>query len=61
MLRTNLLIKHATEGNIDGKRRRERRRKQLLGKLGGGKGKVLEFEKESTRSHSLENSLWKRL
>ena len=61
MLRTNRLIKHVTEGNIDGKRRRERRRKQLLGKLGGGEGKVPEFEKESTRSHYLENSLWKRL
>jgi hypothetical protein len=37
MLRTNHLIKHANEGNIEGKRILERRRKQLLDKLGAGR------------------------
>jgi hypothetical protein len=61
MLSRNCLIKHIAEGNIEGTRRRERRHKPLLGKLGSGEGKKLEFEKESTRSHSLEKWLWKRL
>jgi hypothetical protein len=26
-----------------------------------GKGKILEIERGSTRSHSVQNSLWKRL
>jgi hypothetical protein len=55
MLRTNRLIKHVTEGNIEGKRRRERRRKQLLGNRGGGEGKVLEFEKEE----ALDRTFWR--
>ena len=39
--------------------RQGRRRKQLLNEL---KGKsILEIERGSSRSHSVENSLWKRL
>jgi hypothetical protein len=30
ILRRNCLLKHVTEGKIEGRRRRERRRKQLL-------------------------------
>jgi hypothetical protein len=40
--------------------RRGRKRKQLLDDL-KGKEKILEIESGSTRSHSMENSLWKRL
>ena len=47
MLRTNHLIKHVTEGDIEGKRRRERRRKQLLGKLGGWKGRHWNLKKKA--------------
>jgi len=30
ILRSNLLLNHFSEGNVDGSRRRERRRKELL-------------------------------
>jgi hypothetical protein len=40
--------------------RRGRRRKQLLDDL-KEKEKILEIKRGSTRSHCVENSLWKRL
>jgi len=45
-----------TEGKIEVTVRRGRRRKQILGYL-GGKEKILRFQRGSTRSHSVENSL----
>ena len=60
-LRRNCLLKHAMEGKIGGSievtGRRGRRRKQLLDDLKEGE----ETERGSTRSPSMENSLWKRL
>jgi hypothetical protein len=50
VLRRNCLLKHIIEGKIRGTRRRGRTRKQLLEVEGGSSG-----------SHSLENSVWKRL
>jgi hypothetical protein len=56
ILRRNCLLKHVIEGKFEGRiemtGRRGRRRKQLLDDL---------KEKRSTRSHLVENSLWKRL
>jgi hypothetical protein len=40
--------------------RRGRRRKQLLDDL-KKKERILKIERGSTRSHPVENSLWKRL
>jgi 2-C-methyl-D-erythritol 4-phosphate cytidylyltransferase len=64
ILRRNCLLKHAIEGKIDVRievtRRRERIRKQLLDDLQEN-DRVREIEGGSTRSHSVENSLWKRL
>jgi hypothetical protein len=60
-LRRNCLLKHVIEGKLEGRiemtGRRGRRRKQLL----EGKENILEIERGSTRSHPVENSLWKRL
>jgi hypothetical protein len=54
LLRRNCLLKQVTEGKtegmMEGPGRQGRRHKQ-----------VLEIKRGSTRSHSLENSLWKRL
>jgi hypothetical protein len=56
------LLKHVNEGKIEGRievtGRRGRRRKQLLDDL---KENYMEIERESTRSQSVENALWKRL
>jgi hypothetical protein len=53
----NCLLKHVIEGKIEGKievtGRRGKRHKQLLYDLKKKRG--------STRSHSVENSLWKRI
>jgi hypothetical protein len=58
ILRRNCLLKHVIEGKVEGRiemtGRRGRRRKQLLNDL-------KEIERGSTRSHPVENSLWKRL
>jgi hypothetical protein len=54
------VIEGKLEGRIEMTGRRGRRRKQLLVLL-QGKEKILEIERGSTRSHSMENSLWKRL
>jgi len=57
------LLKHVTEGNTEGRKevtgRRARRGKQLLDEV--KKAMILETERGSTRSHSVENSLWKKL
>jgi hypothetical protein len=64
ILRRNCLLKHVIEGKLEGRiemtGRRGRRRKQLLDDL-KEKEKILEIERGSTRSHPVENSLWKRL
>jgi len=61
-LRRNCFLKHVIEEKIEGSievtGRRGRRRKQLLDDL---KENYMEIERESTRSQSVENSLWKRL
>jgi hypothetical protein len=54
------VIEGKLEGRIEMTGRRGRRRKQLLDDL-KGKEKILEIERGSTRSHTVENSLWKRL
>jgi hypothetical protein len=43
---------------IEGMRRKRRRRRRLLDDL---EKIILKFERERTRSHSLENLLWNRL
>jgi hypothetical protein len=59
ILRGNHLLKYVIEGKVKGgmqvTERRGIRRKQLLN------GRVLQIERGSTRSHPVENSLWKRL
>jgi len=64
ILHRNCLLKHATEGKIKGRTeimgRRGLRCKQLLDDL-KGKNRIQEIERGSTRLHSVENSLWKRL
>ena len=56
------LLKHDNEGKIEGRieviGRRGRRHKQLLDDL---KEDYMETERESARSQSVENLLWKRL
>jgi len=63
ILRRNCLLKHVIEGRIEGRirvtGRRERRSKQLLDGLKGKR--ILAIERGLTRSHSVENSLQKRL
>jgi hypothetical protein len=64
ILRRNCLLKHVIEGKLEGRiemtGRRGRRRKQLLDDL-EGKEKILEIERGSTRSHPVENLMWKML
>ena len=60
ILRRNCLLEHIIEGNM-GRRMevtgiQERRRKQLV-----NDERILEIERGITRSHIVENSLWKRL
>jgi hypothetical protein len=58
------LVKHVIEGKIEGRigvmGRRGRRRKQLLDDR-KEKKMILEIERECTKSHYVENSLWTRL
>ena len=62
--RTNCLLKHIIEGEIEGTievaLRRGRRGKQLLCELKGNE-RILEIERRSTISRFVEKSLWKRL
>jgi hypothetical protein len=64
ILRRDCLLKHVigrkTEGRIEVTGRRGRRCKKYMDDL-KGKKRMLETGKGSTGSHSLENSLWKRL
>jgi hypothetical protein len=53
------VIEGKLEGRIEMTGRRGKRRKQLLDDL--EQKKILEIERGSTRSHPVENSLWKRL
>ena len=58
ILRRNSLLKHVTEGKTEGKRKRRRRFKRLLGDL--KEKKILEFERENATMQFLENS-WNTL
>jgi len=58
IFRRNCLLKHVIVGNIEGTRREVRRCKRPLEDF---KVKIRETERGSTRSHSLEDSLWKKL
>jgi hypothetical protein len=64
LLRRNCLLKHFIEGNkeimIEVTGRQRRRSKQLLCDLKENR-RILEVERGSTRSHSVENSLWKKV
>ena len=60
ILRSNCLLKHVIEVQTDMTGRRGRRRKQLLDDFKGGK-RIQETERGSSRYHTVENSLWKRL
>jgi hypothetical protein len=64
MLRRNSLLEHVMEGKIQGRvvvtGIRLRGRKQLLYEL-KAKKRILEIERGSTGSHSVENSLCRRL
>jgi hypothetical protein len=55
--RRNCLLKHVVERKNEDEGKRRRRRKQLLDDL----KEIMGIEKGSTRSHPVENSLWKRL
>jgi hypothetical protein len=61
-LRRNGVLKHIIQGKVErrikGAGRWRRRREQLLGYL---KERILEIESGSTRSHCVENSLWKKV
>jgi hypothetical protein len=63
-LRRNCLLKQVTAGKIEGRievtRRRGRRRKELVDNL-RKRGETEKLKDEAPRSHSVENSLWKRL
>ena len=58
----NCLLKHVIEGKIEARievtGRRGRRRWQLVDER---KERMLEIEKASTGSHSVDDSIWKRL
>jgi hypothetical protein len=63
-LHRNCLLKWVIEGKIEGGMevtgRRGRRRRKLLDNL-KEKERILSFEVGRTRSHYVENRLWKRL
>jgi CRISPR/Cas system-associated endonuclease Cas1 len=64
ILRRNYLLKQFIEGKINREmevtKRRGRRRKKLLDDL-EDRRRILSFEGESSRSHYMEKSLWRRL
>jgi hypothetical protein len=64
ILHRNCLLKHVIEREIEGRievtERRGRRYKKLLDEFKGN-DRMLEIEIRSSRLHSVENSLWKRL
>jgi len=63
-LRKKCFLKHIIDGKIDrktaGTGRRGRKRKHILNDL-KEKEKIVELERESTRSHPVMNFLWKSL
>jgi len=58
--RTNCFVKHFIEGKIEGSRRRERRRKQLLGVIQETE-RHWKLKQEALESTVWENVFWKRL
>ena len=60
ILRLKHVIEEKKEGRMEMTGRRGRRRKQLSDDLEETKG-YCKKERRSTRSHSVENSIWKRL
>jgi hypothetical protein len=60
ILRRNRLLKHVIEGKLRGKYRNEEEGVSSYW-MTLRKKKILEIERGSTRSHPVENSLWKRL
>ena len=63
-MRRKCLLKHVIDGKTDrkiaGKGRRGRKRKHILDDF-KEKEKMVALERESTRSRSVRNSLWKRI
>jgi hypothetical protein len=59
ILHRNCLLKHVIEGKIEGTGRWGLIRKQLLDDVNETRGYY--YETGSARSHSVENSLWRRL
>jgi hypothetical protein len=55
ILHSSCILKHFIDSMIEGRRRRGKRRKQLL------KEKIVYLERGSTRSHCWESSVWKKL
>jgi hypothetical protein len=65
-LRTKWLLKTVIDGKIDGNRRRRRRRRRRRNRLQQLRNyykdkRIMEIGRGSTRSHSVEKWLWKRL
>jgi hypothetical protein len=58
-LRSNCLVKHVTEGTIRREDDTSGEEEELLDHKGNVR--ILVFERGRARSHSVENSLWKRL
>jgi hypothetical protein len=59
VLRTDSFLKHVIKGKLEGRTEESGRRcKQLMDDI---KEKILETERGCTRSHNVENLLWKRL
>ena len=56
----NCFLKHVVERKIEGSIETTGRRIRGHKQLPLGKERILEIKRESTRSHSVENSLWKR-
>jgi hypothetical protein len=64
ILRRDCLLKHVIEGKYRGKDRsrgKTRKKAQAATGLSIEKDRILKIERGSTRSYSVENSLWKKL
>jgi hypothetical protein len=55
------LLRHVIEGKVEWTERRRRRFEQLLDDLEEKRRYLLQFGRKSTRSQTVEISLWKRL
>jgi hypothetical protein len=62
-LRTNCLLKHVTEEEIEGRIQLREDEEEDVSRywMTTGKERILEIQTGSTKSHSVENSVWKRL